>query len=462
MATGPVVPEPLHGFTARDLEVLKRVVIRERHRPVNTPQRPAVVTDSVYLDLSTSSATYIVRTPPEGIPRAELVGTTEDPPIEVNGVEAQVYRVNGEDGLVEIVDQLLARVYNLSTKKVPGNRWAIIEQERFGYWIVTKIIEGGLGDLAGAGECQLLNLNSNDCVVVHTYTPETGAFDYYLRFDTDDNHWRGVDNFIYPGGAGSFDFWYDSETARFRLQLASIDLLSCGDGCFSGSWLTGHGNDATGTGTGTPDGEGLPCNAFVFTVCVECSCCPVDGWEGPGWYCVTDASNTEFGTGTGTGTGTGEGDCEPLYVEDEFKCDPDLVICSGPYATRALAAAACPPLDPGPQPAPGCGDLNIPLLLTDGVTAGPFTLPAGQFHWVRIPASTVGNYRYIVTSDVSVKTFAMYGATPYGCVFDRGPEVDGTTQNYTRFIAGAVGFDTALRISSNGGTATYTVKLQDI
>lgn len=56
--------------------------------------------------------------------------------------------------------------------------------------------------------------------------------------------------------------------------------------------------------------------------------CAIPGWRGPGWYCILFA-----------------GECihVELLVEDE--CNDLITICSGPYATEALALAACTPVD---------------------------------------------------------------------------------------------------------------------
>jgi hypothetical protein len=64
----------------------------------------------------------------------------------------------------------------------------------------------------------------------------------------------------------------------------------------------------------------------------ECSCCPIDGWQGDGWYCVED---------------TGPSDCYAIELleADNDHCDgaDPFVICSGPYASQALAEVDCPP-----------------------------------------------------------------------------------------------------------------------
>lgn len=89
---------------------------------------------------------------------------------------------------------------------------------------------------------------------------------------------------VYPGGIGVVEFWFAD--GRLHLSVGGLELLDCGNGCFSGGALTGHTpNEATGTSSITS----LTCSGEMFSVCVECAdCVPV---ETPG-------------TGTGTGTST--------------------------------------------------------------------------------------------------------------------------------------------------------------
>ena len=108
------------------------------------------------------------------------------------------------------------------------------------------------------------------------------------------------------------------------------------------------------TGDTPPEG----CEPNVFVLKVECSCCPIDGWQGDAYYCVED---------------TGPSDCYAVELREENgdHCDDGdpFVICSGPYDTLELAQAACPPAPPPIET--GCCPANpVPQSLTATVTSG--------------------------------------------------------------------------------------------
>lgn len=52
--------------------------------------------------------------------------------------------------------------------------------------------------------------------------------------------------------------------------------------------------------------------------------CAIDGWAGPGFYCIVVGTY-----------------CVAVELLAEDECDASIVICSGPYATLAAAQAAC-------------------------------------------------------------------------------------------------------------------------
>lgn len=53
----------------------------------------------------------------------------------------------------------------------------------------------------------------------------------------------------------------------------------------------------------------------------------LDGYAGPGWYCVRDAGTEDA--------------CEALYLANEDRCDDTIEICSGPYLSEEAAVAGC-------------------------------------------------------------------------------------------------------------------------
>jgi hypothetical protein len=130
--------------------------------------------------------------------------------------------------------------------------------------------------------------------------------------------------FVYPSGSGVVTFWGSNGDPRMpALAIDGKKLFwdCCGDGTaqFSGGALSGHAAPA-----------GAPCAGDLFTVkaqCVDCNC-PINGWAGPGWYCV------EYAAGPPRV-------CVATELLDADRCNPDIIICSGPYATRADAEADC-------------------------------------------------------------------------------------------------------------------------
>jgi len=144
--------------------------------------------------------------------------------------------------------------------------------------------------------------------------------------------------------------------------------------------LTGHvASSSTDTGTGNE-----ACDTYAFTICLECSCCPIDGWDGAGWYCVLDAAT---GTGTEAGNGTGSNlGCIAVYLTDDDKCDDTITICSGPYASEASAEVYCPTDTPIAPPTPGV-TCAAPAEIQIGVTYTT-TITNAENQWFQVPAGS--------------------------------------------------------------------------
>lgn len=300
----------------RDVRILQDAVKLINNRPRNEIMRPPVFSDTPYLDTNGRPGTYVARTPSTGIPAIKYIATGTAPPTDVNGAECRVFQVDFINGTLRPAQELKPNVYNLSTQKIPGDAWVVVMQDNYGDYIAVMVAKSEPNQSSGAGECQLTTMGSYDCVQVNTYTTFGGKVEYYLEY-AGGGHWGNSLAYSYPGGSGIFDFYYDD--GRMILKLDDMELASCGDGCYSGGWITGHGTPITNGGTS--------CDEDAFTVCVECSCCAIEGYIGPGWYCVEDS---------------GPDDCVPLELLDEDKCDDDIVICSGPYASEAAALLFCP------------------------------------------------------------------------------------------------------------------------
>lgn len=339
----------IYTFRAEDIPIwqeIARRVMGEHNRPrggrhdqnEQPPQAPDV---------------HIARIPEGGIEGIVEggTGTGTDTVPEVDYGDCPIYRLQnanpGASGTVSAVSLgLTERVYNPLTSRVKGNEWVIVARVRHGQWVIIGRSgteqEPGTAE-GGDGYCSLASLRPGDCVLVRTGTGESEQL-FKLLYDGT-GHWTSEETFVYPAGGGVFDFFFDA--GRLRLKLAGLDLLNCGDGCFSGGPLTGHDNDegdASGTGTSFD-----PCTGSVFTVCVECTCC-----EEPAWYCVN------LGSG-----------CVPVYLNEEDVCDPDIRagICSGPYATLEDAEEDCGP-PPGPVTTTCCSGTPIAGEIACNITNG--------------------------------------------------------------------------------------------
>lgn len=127
--------------------------------------------------------------------------------------------------------------------------------------------------------------------------------------------------------------------------------------------MTGH----VPAGSGTTE-----CDQEVFTVCLSCACCPIDNWGGEGWYCVID--------GSFTGTGTSAANCSVLFLTEADRCDEDIVICSGPYATEAEAQVVCPD---DTTPGPDCAGAT--QLVPENAYTVTDAASHGAAQWFKIP-----------------------------------------------------------------------------
>lgn len=179
------------------------------------------------------------------------------------------------------------------------------------------------GNVIGAwGQCEGINTSQ-------TFT---------LRYSTGEDKWVSqqfitgqgwVDqDFTYHQGQGPLRVWLDGTTDSIAASINDIDLVlhCCGENyaIFAG----GAKIDPTFC-TGTiPE----PCPPNVFRVKVQCTACPPDpdctpiaGWGGAGWYCIeVDSACTTV-----------------VELIDQDRCDNQITICSGPYASEEIAIISC-------------------------------------------------------------------------------------------------------------------------
>ncbi len=316
-----------------------------------------------------------------------------------------VYQIDFTDGdpttptLVQL-SPLSQRVYNLSPASISGADPILIIRDKLGRWIVASApsSSGGAGEPGTgtatedepSGACNLAKLKTSDCIKIRT-----GLVDYYLEYDG--SGWTSSKTFAWSGGSGVFRAEWNSNTGLLDLKLGGTRLMNCGNGCYTGGPLTGHGDQTAG---------GI-CGGDVFTVCMECHCCVDPLYTGDGYYCVNVS-----------GTGTATADCEPLYVNDARACL--VTICSGRYATYEEAALNCTM----PQVTVDCGTVNevMPWVITNksgtctcAPDSGTVTYNSGSGNWESVAFSCpLGDCEETASYDLqciaSVWTYA--GLTP--------------------------------------------------
>lgn len=175
---------------------------------------------------------------------------------------------------------------------------------------------------------------------------------------------------------------------------ASIDgrLECCGCNfaifAFGGTRLCTDARDTTHKGCGN-----------ILRMKVELDCCPMVGWDGPGWYCVT--------------SGTPPVNCTPVELLETDKCEA-LTICSGPHADYATALGFCA--------APGascCGGTSLALgtyvdrSVGNVVETYSLDLIPGHTYYVTYSYSTgISGGISLITSDCAGGSTTHYTSTP--------------------------------------------------
>jgi hypothetical protein len=156
--------------------------------------------------------------------------------------------------------------------------------------------------------------------------------------------------------ASDFDCGAASGPVVFGIASGAPSLTLAGTagvylGCSGGKATFAFGNAlCAGSGSGSGSGGGSSCTGGLV-LAVECSCCPIAGWDGPGWYCCRDAGTAD--------------PCTPLHLADGDKCDATIEICSGPYASEAAAGFVCGPANP---PGANCPDVAGLVSVGDSIT----------------------------------------------------------------------------------------------
>lgn len=219
--------------------------------------------------------------------------------------------------------------------------WITPDKSRIGY-VLSPIQAGGSTSCVGCG--WFAGLLQSQCLEVFV----DGVSTYVYLTSADRLTWASADLITICG------FTYTVEVTKNAGGVPQVSLTGSGGsggGDYEGQFSCcgcGYATWAFPLDELCP-GEPYPGDSCtnVVNITVRESCCPIDGWEGEGWYCVVAV----------------DGDCADaiaLELLEEDKCD-ELEICSGPYATQAEAEAECGSGDPVTTTC--CPDDPIPTLL---------------------------------------------------------------------------------------------------
>jgi len=186
----------------------------------------------------------------------------------------------------------------------------------------------GLGTAGGGCAAIHAGMNTDDCLYV-TVLSASGLCSTIdttqvstLEWDAGDSRWESRYDFDTTGSGadGPVHFGFTN-----GVPWMTIDgVYGTPQGCDDGGLLFSFGGAVLCAG-----GTETLCTDY-FVVKIECSCCPLDGWEGPMWYCVVAAGDT---------CGVDQQYCVELLEED--KCSTNIEICSGGYASESECLGAC-------------------------------------------------------------------------------------------------------------------------
>lgn len=303
------------------------------------------------------------------------------------------------------------------------------------------------GEAAAGGDCDsddcddLVGLQDDWCLKLSLLCHEgefsgmdedqfAAVFGWYEEYDTGLFGWvfyvwdAVTDDWVlfdmdWIGGSGGVVLTFAADGTPILTVGGSLTMFykPCAGGAkFVGGPQNGFTGDATPIDVCVPN---------TFALKVECSCCPPDGWQGPGWYCVVD-------------TGETCDDLENACVEllDADICDETLVICSGPYADQEECEGECVTLGP---PNSACqshvftnatatisdatgactclpASIAASIQGTDSATFGVSNPPCTN-NGTMVLSCSGGNYGFAVSGSVSV-TLVATSSSPIVLVYD--------------------------------------------
>ena len=106
--------------------------------------------------------------------------------------------------------------------------------------------------------------------------------------------------------------------------------------------------------------SGIPDQITIYPGCDGADDCVKTGWAGAGWYVASD----------------GSGGCAVAHLQETDRCDPSVVIQSGPYVSEADAASACS----------GGGDPVAGYRCASGVCQGAVDVPGASGFYTTLAA----------------------------------------------------------------------------
>ena len=222
-----------------------------------------------------------------------------------------------------------------------------------------------------------------------------GTWTFKTWVDGSPGSWTNF-SFNWIGGTGTAAFTFDGDGNGVLTVGGNVMKRRCDedDATFEG----GRQNGFTGDAADLPADK---CASNTFVLRVSCSCCPIDGWEGPGWYCLVVSPQV---------CETGTKYCVELLDED--KCDSSLVICSGPHATEAACLAACSGAGAGGALSCCSREGNATMTATLSGGEGTMTLTwDGSSYWQGSKALTCGETLHLRYSTACQLAYSCNGSS---------------------------------------------------
>lgn len=126
------------SITTDDIDVLNRIIKRERERVQNTPSRPMQDRPDEHEDYLAPEV-YLAQAPSSGIAAMDLTGANPVPGV----ATCDIWRIwldSSNNPTLQKVAHLTEYVFNPHCERVPANWWVVIERTKYGHWIVQYLL----------------------------------------------------------------------------------------------------------------------------------------------------------------------------------------------------------------------------------------------------------------------------------------------------------------------------------